>query len=60
MMLHEADSKMLLVDKDRLNSVFCMDLNRGEVIYYCYYYCVVVIVMILLFFYVLLSLMSVR
>jgi hypothetical protein len=31
-MLHEQDSKLLLLDEKRPNTVFCMDLNRGEVV----------------------------
>ncbi len=31
-MLHQRDSKMLLLDASKQNTVFCMDLERGQVI----------------------------
>merc|ERR1712130_122181 len=32
MMLHQQDSKMLMLNEDIRNSIFCMDLNRGEIV----------------------------
>jgi len=32
MMLHQEDEKMLLLDNKNPNSVFCLDLNRTDVI----------------------------
>ena len=32
MMLHEQDSKMLMLNNDHRNSIFYMDMNRGEIV----------------------------